>query len=141
MSIYLYHKYIEMREIMKLKYFLLLILIVLVGCNDVKVNDVSNSAGDADSMNHSGWDINGYIVDTKENSKKLIVWGVEKDEIEKSNVEEIIKKADPNAMWISTKDLSNSTSLKKGDKVFVWVDQVDSSFPSSGKATRIELDQ
>lgn len=126
---------------MKLKYYLLFILIILVGCSEAKINGVSNNAGNVESMNYSGWDINGYIVDTKENSKKLIVWGVGEEEIKTLNVKEILKKADPNAMWISTKDLANSTSLKIGDKVFVWINQVDSSFPSSGKATRIEIDQ
>lgn len=143
MSIYLIHKYIEMRGFMKVKYFLfLMLLIILVGCNQGKVNETSDNVGNVESMQNTGWDINGYIVDIKDKSQKLIVWGIDEDEIAVSDVENILKKADPNAMWVSTKDLPNSNSLNIGDKVFVWIgENVDASYPSYGEAIKIEIDE
>lgn len=86
---------------MKGKYvsvLLLLLLIFIAGCSEKggKINAVNNM--DEKSGKHSGWNMNGFIIDEKENEIKLVVWNVDQEDIKSLTIDEILKLPNINAM-------------------------------------------
>jgi len=119
-----------------------LLFIFLTGCTEErkKIN-VDKSIEEKIDVN-SSWNINGYIIDEKENNSKLVVWNVAQEDITSLSTNKILELPNVKAMWVSMKSVQNTESLSIGDKIFVWIDpRVEDSFPAHGTATRVEMDK
>ncbi|MFD1135370.1 YobA family protein [Paenibacillus urinalis] len=128
----------------KLTVILILLAQILSGCS---LNEgPSNAGNDAGSTkeqagNHPNENfITGYIID-KEKERLLVVEGLDELEfdINQQSVEEILKIADPNAIWINIDD-DRVNDFSIGEKVRVIIDGgVNTSFPAQAAAKQIEL--
>lgn len=121
----------------------LLVSLILSGCS---LNEGSNSEGSTGSTNEEATNptndttITGYIIE-KEKERLLIVEGLDESEfnITQQTVDEILKIADPNAIWISIGDIKDN-DFNVGEQVKVTVDGgVNTSFPAQASAKKIEL--
>lgn len=76
----------------------------------------------------------GMIAKIKD-QQILIVEGITMEEIQDSSEEEILEKAE-NATYFEVKEIGN---LEVGQQVKVWVENLDSSNPSSGSSDKVEI--
>lgn len=104
---------------------LILVLFTLVsGCSNSKQNKVNSVEPN----------IQGYVIDISTN-RLLVVWDIEYEQIESKSIDEILRLAQPNAMYLTYK---NAKDFAKGDLVDIWTTgEYNTSYPGQGTATKI----
>lgn len=127
----------------KLVVILILLSQIISGCSLDKESSSESTNGSTNEQagNHpNGPFITGYIIDQDE-ERLFVVEGLDESEfdINQQSVEEILKIADPNAIWITIDD-DRVNDFSVGEKVRVIVDGgVNTSFPAQAAAKQIEL--
>ncbi len=91
------------------------------------------------------WQFEGYVIDYKKDMQGghqyLMAWGVEAASMNNHTVDQILKTADPDAMWISIPE-ATAKNIQLGDKIKVkTTGTINDSFPSQAAAERVEVDK
>ncbi len=128
------------KELVKMKYFYtILLLMFVVGCG-TSLNDGNANGDNEEPSNQSGEDQNvmtGYIAKTEDN--RILVTEKRLDQPFDEITEGVNEQAG-NAIYFSLEEIEESltTSLTKGEKIAVTHGAVAESYPGQGSATKIE---